>query len=129
MTTNEISAFVLENTKEDTLRKALESAKAAGLNLVILALKKHDVAVYSRFKEIHDRDVGIHTVCMTQKYFRGSSYGYISNILMKVNLKLGGINHTVTSMESLLKSREMMILRVSESHASCTLADSFFRQM
>ena len=49
--------------------------------LVLLVLKSRNVEAYSRFKDVVDRTVGCHSICMTERVFEGgiaSSMGTVS---------------------------------------------------
>lgn len=76
-----------------SIREKLEEAKKLGADLVVLVLQSYNVAAYRNFKSLTDRDLGMQSVCMTLK--RGREDEITTNIMMKVNLKFGGINHGV----------------------------------
>jgi eukaryotic translation initiation factor 2C len=71
-----------------------------GGTLAILLLAKHNIPVYSAFKDCTDRYLGLQALCMTEaKNLQGGSCKvnvapYVANVIMKVNLKTGGRNHT-----------------------------------
>ncbi|KAI4940044.1 uncharacterized protein J4E92_001332 [Alternaria infectoria] len=77
-----------------SIKEKLEEAKKLGADLVVLVLQSYNVAAYRNFKSLTDRDLGMQSVCMTLK--RGREDEITTNIMMKVNLKFGGINHGVT---------------------------------
>ncbi|KAF1849518.1 Piwi-domain-containing protein [Cucurbitaria berberidis CBS 394.84] len=69
--------------------------------LVVLLLGKRNIPVYSAFKDVADRISGLQSVCVTEEKNRGKPATdkglgqYFSNVMMKVNLKQKGRNHTV----------------------------------
>jgi eukaryotic translation initiation factor 2C len=86
------------------LQDGLRKAQRDEVDLVILVLRMKDQDVYSNFKYLADRVFGIPSIVMvTASNFRGQAWNatgldqYIGNIMMKANLKLGGINHSAES--------------------------------
>ena len=77
------------------------------IDLVFLLLDRPNVAIYRDFKNAADRLVPIQSICMTLKEPRASRDKMLAeintNIMMKVNLKLGGINHRVDGVSKWLK--------------------------
>lgn len=112
--------ITLDNFEPDSLEEALKAAKDDKADLAILVLATSNVPVYAKFKEIADRNVGIHSLCVTQKKFhRQGKFDnkvfdeFVSNIAMKINLKLGGVNHSVRSVEDVLFKNNTMVIGVS----------------
>jgi eukaryotic translation initiation factor 2C len=91
-----------EELKED-IKEAIEQCKqqSADGKLVVLVLEKHNIPVYSAFKDIADRVAGLQSLCVTAEKNSNKQIGnkglsqYFANVMMKVNLKQGGRNHTV----------------------------------
>jgi eukaryotic translation initiation factor 2C len=82
-------------------RQCLEAAKAKRANFVMLLLEKKSIPVYSIFKELADCQYGMHSLCVI--YTKKLDVRYWGNVAMKLNLKAGGINHTVAGVESIMK--------------------------
>jgi eukaryotic translation initiation factor 2C len=88
---------------KDDIEKAIDECKnqAAEAILVILILERHSIPVYSAFKDAADRVSAMQNLCVTAEKNRGKPVGdrnllqYFANVMMKVNLKCGGRNHTV----------------------------------
>lgn len=95
----------LPSTNQAVMEERLRQAEKAGANLVILLLKGHDVAAYRNFKDLADRTFGLQSICMTLKRGKDAAlYETMTNIMMKVNLKFGGINHVVDGVSRWLKN-------------------------
>jgi eukaryotic translation initiation factor 2C len=82
--------------------------------VVFLLLAKRCIQTYQAFKSLADRDFGLHYICITEaaniesvkkKFHHGFEVAdapwityevgqYFGNIMMKVNLKMGSINHS-----------------------------------
>lgn len=80
-------------------RDSMEKAKAKGANFVMLFLEKANTPAYSTFKDLADRTYGMQSICVVWNEKRGFTLHYQGNIAMKINLKAGGINHTVDGVE------------------------------
>jgi len=76
------------------------SRQKPGGTLAILLLAKHNIPVYSAFKDYTDRYLGLQALCMTEEKnlqaggCKVNVAPYVANIIMKINLKTGGRNHT-----------------------------------
>jgi eukaryotic translation initiation factor 2C len=85
----------------NNLRAAFRQARKSQADLVVLVLSNRDQDVYSTFKHLADRIFGLHTMVFVEKsnYKHGqwNPLGldqYVGNVMMKANLKFGGINHS-----------------------------------
>jgi eukaryotic translation initiation factor 2C len=117
VTNHQCRNIILSDTSVDGLRAGLNfiprapAQKAA--TVVFLFLPKKHLEDYQCFKSMADRDYGFHTICITEASMveetkprkhkvRGwiappcqkDLASYFGNVMMKVNLKFGGINHT-----------------------------------
>jgi hypothetical protein len=101
----------LAGLDKNDLNAALQEAKSKGYDLVVLVLSKPNVGIYSAFKTLAERSVGLQTVCLVEKGMYGPRHTeYIMNVMMKVNLKLGGFTHSVESVRSYLEQDDVMVL-------------------
>lgn len=91
----------------------LREASRRNITLVVFLMQNYDVAIYRDFKNLTDRFFGMQTICMvhnetwntmTQKQYSD----LMTNIMMKLNLKLGGVNHVVPAVRPFLE--DTMIL-------------------
>jgi eukaryotic translation initiation factor 2C len=82
-------------------------------SFVLVLLDSNDSAIYAAIKRIGDVDLGVHTVCMLlEKATNGPKQAqYFANVALKVNAKLGGINHVLdnAAMRWLTTSRTMIV--------------------
>ncbi len=104
-----------------TLRQNLDRNKKPSFILVLLS--GIDKYIYPGIKKIADVDMGIHTVHMLLNKARDNRPNkqdqYFSNVVLKVNTKLGGRNHTLddNSMRW-LKEKKTMIMGIDVTHPS-----------
>jgi eukaryotic translation initiation factor 2C len=98
--------------ERDHFDAALQEAKAKEYDLVVLILNDASTGIYSTFKTLADRTVGLQSLCpVDKKMAKEERFGeYITNVMMKVNLKLGGCSHSVESFRSYLAQDEIMVL-------------------
>ncbi|KAH6866211.1 QDE2 protein [Coprinopsis sp. MPI-PUGE-AT-0042] len=86
-------------------------------SFMLVLLEGRDKYVYPGIKKIGDVDFGILTVHMLfEKVFKDSLEGnkrdqYLSNVSLKINTKLGGVNHLLEdrAMQWLRKKKTMMV--------------------
>ncbi|KAF1918354.1 ribonuclease H-like domain-containing protein [Ampelomyces quisqualis] len=94
--------------------QCMNMAKAKGANFVMLFLEAKSTFAYSAFKELADRKFGMHSSCIVGDNPRRFSHQYWGNIALKINLKAGGINHTVTGIETIMK--DTLVLGADVTH-------------
>jgi len=95
----------LSSLDYDSMQAKLQLAYDSKVHLVILLLKAYDVSAYRNFKDLSDRMFGMHSICMTVK--KGPEnvlQETMTNIMMKMNLKMGGVNHGVIEVGTVLKN-------------------------
>lgn len=103
----------------DTFRTNLNPQRKPSFVLVLLSLV--DKFIYPGLKRMCDMQLGLQTVCMqldkaTKE--RGQDQ-YFSNVALKVNIKLGGINHTLAP-ESMrfFTEKKTMLVGIDVTHPS-----------
>jgi Piwi domain len=114
-----------------TLNKTLRHFKEKEVNIVFVILPDKNPATYAMVKKVADVDVGIHTTCIVRNpgWFRGKKghkgpvpelkcdLDAATNILLKVNLRLGGDNLILANtQEGQLFTRETIILGADVTH-------------
>lgn len=80
---------------------------STGVKLILLIFPwVQPKAIYDQIKFIGDIVLGIHTVCVVaKKIYKSLNHAdYFANVALKVNLKLGGSNHTIEPLLSVSKS-------------------------
>lgn len=86
-----------------TLKQAEKEGKLPDIALVVLPDK--DTAVYNAVKILADIEFGFHTVCVTKNVLSKTEMqggeSTISNLALKFNLKIGGVNHVLVDNASL----------------------------
>ena len=95
------------------LRDLLLLAKRQNFSLVFVVLPSKSNFNYSMLKTVADAQVGIQTVCtvIDDNNMIKTEVGEIANLLLKANMKLGGINHRLQqqSKPRLLTARSIII--------------------
>jgi eukaryotic translation initiation factor 2C len=80
-------------TINDSIQTQLDNRISA--NMAVLVLGKKEIAGYSAFKDLCDRNFGLHALCITTAAMRRQDGDRWGNITLKMNLKAAGINSTV----------------------------------
>ncbi|KAJ7086385.1 argonaute-like protein [Mycena belliarum] len=93
---------------------ALQAANGRKPSFVLVLLSHRDNYIYPGIKRMGDVDLGIHTIHMQLNKALGDERKqdqYLSNIALKVNTKLGGLNHLLepNAMRWLTKQSTMMV--------------------
>ena len=120
----------LPNPQQDPgRRKALEQIEEAiqklgtpPPKLILFLLSRRDDFIYPGIKTICDTKLGIHSICMQLGKALGDQRKqdqYFSNVALKANTKLGGVNHTVDDRGlGWLKTMPTMIIGMDVTHPS-----------
>ena len=110
-------AYTLNPQNRGQMTEALKSADDNGLVLLILDGKNQ--TAYANFKDLADRKYGIQSLCITRQTLSRSNVGEImGNIMMKVNLKMAGSNHTIQAKGLHDCMRDTLILGADVTHPS-----------
>ncbi|KAB5566569.1 post-transcriptional gene silencing protein QDE-2 [Coniochaeta sp. 2T2.1] len=99
-----------------TLTDAFNKHPTAEFFLIVLPRK--DTKSYAIVKKLADRDLGRPTVCVVeQKIMDGKGQaGYFTNVAVKLNLKMDGVNQSLQAEHPLLKSGKTMIVGYDVTH-------------
>lgn len=93
--------LMISNGQNESLMKCLLSFKSTGIRIAIVIMC---IDSYGKLKLVSDK-IGIPTQCIRWKNIDKPPRGLYLNLLMKINTKLGGTNHTLISRgQSLLES-------------------------
>lgn len=108
-----------------TLSRELGRAKVKGTQLVVLILpSKLPLETYNQVKFIGDIRHGIHTCCALSKHFQKPNWNYFANVALKITLKLGGVNHGLSSPHRLLQGPKTMVVGYDVTHPTGTPNES-----
>lgn len=83
---------------------------------VVLPGKKTDEAIYKAIKCLGDVEFGIATQCVLQSNFIKGNLQYFANVALKVNLKMGGVNHKLSNDVPLIKEGKTMVVGYDVTH-------------
>lgn len=121
-----VTAQLPRRDLSDPLRRAaIEKIKNALSSVIpkptifLVALANGNKEVYEGLKHLCDVSLDVATVCVQSCKFRRSNPHYLANVALKVNMKLGGINHTLDpGSGAWLNSASTMIVGIHVSHPS-----------
>ena len=66
-----------------------------GLQLIMAILPERDEQIYPEIKRLGDNVIGIPTQCVQSKHVHRTNPQVCAHIALKINSKLGGINHVI----------------------------------
>jgi len=110
-------------------RKALEYVEEAirklgtpTPKLILFLLSRRDDFIYPGIKTLCDTKLGVHSICMQlEKALKDQKKQdqYFSNVALKANAKLGGVNHTLDDRAlGWLKTSPTMVVGMDVTHPS-----------
>jgi hypothetical protein len=107
---------------DSALDDAFRGAKNDKIPLVIVILPNEGSELFSRVKYLADVKYGIHSLCILRKFDKGlkslalkTDGSYLTNLALKINLKLGGLNHRLGESSLFAKT---MFLGIDVTHPS-----------
>ena len=84
-------------------------------------LRERDKQIYPEIKRVGDNVIGIPTQCVQSKHVNSTNLQVCANIALKINSKLGGINHVIDPVEKSPVFREpVIIFSANVTHPSPT---------
>ena len=106
---------------EEILREHFVAFQKEGIRFLLIVLPDNDASTYKQIKRLGDVDYGISTVCVLgedEKFYKQhhSVVAYYANVALKINLKLGGINHTLRNHTALYETT--MVIGIDVTHPS-----------
>ena len=104
--------------KEVKSEIGLKMKKMTTCSFILVLLPSNDAYVYDQIKRIGDLEMGVITQCCQRKPFMKGDGQYLSNVAMKVNLKLGGVNHHVKLQELPGTDKNTIIMGIDVTHPS-----------
>ena len=109
----------LQDIDDPRLEDSLTASNQPSFLLIILPVKS--APLYNRIKRIGDIKAGIHTVCVVgDKFIKEKGQDkYFANVLLKVNLKLGGTNQAIDSNRlGVISEDKTMVVGLDVTHPS-----------
>ncbi|KAF3481133.1 uncharacterized protein GIQ15_03892 [Arthroderma uncinatum] len=104
--------------------------KKSGVAFTIIVLPGYDAELYSQVKYFADMKYGCHTLCVVPKPPKNAGQGapleinkqpsYLANLALKINLKLGGVNHQLEVAQTSRSSPRIMYLGIDVTHPTGT---------
>ena len=99
-----------------SIRETLRTLKPKP-NLVLVMLPNGDKSIYEGLKHLCDVFMGVATVCVHAAKIKKSQPQYFANVALKVNMKLGGVNHKLDDNSSRwLSSLPTMVVGMDVTH-------------
>jgi eukaryotic translation initiation factor 2C len=112
------------NQIRQTIQKSLDLDKGKKPSFILVLLSRVDNYIYPGIKRLGDVELGIHTVHMLlEKALKDPKKQdqYFSNVALKLNTKLGGINHLLDNDSTKwLTSKKTMIVGMDVTHPGPT---------
>lgn len=95
---------LIHHLDADAAKDVMDEAQAKGANYIMMFLGNVNTSAYSIVKDLADRTYGMHSNCIVYKG-EGNVFDpkYWGNVMMKVNLKTGGANHTAAGISDIMK--------------------------
>lgn len=115
--------LIIHHVNDESLKTRLEKYRDTNkVRFLLVVLPGKDIPLYSRIKRIGDVELGISTVCVINDNFcdtRNRVTQTYANVALKVNLKLGGINHKVTGENlGIINEKKTMVVGIDVTHPS-----------
>jgi eukaryotic translation initiation factor 2C len=118
----------MDRSNENRLRERLQEFRNHGkkISLVLITLPAKNTKLYATIKRVADVHVGVHTICTVAGWQRADGLKFwgikhepqfLGNLLLKYNLKLGGMNHVLVHPSGQnLKSKPTMLVGMDVTH-------------
>lgn len=90
------------------------------LELLLIILPNDSSQLYNHIKTLGEIKYGLRTQCLLfTNFVRKGSPAYYANVALKINLKIGGSNHTVAEKDlSFIKDNKTMVVGIDMTHPS-----------
>lgn len=102
----------------DPLRSKFKELQRENPQLVFVILpgKKTDTEIYNAVKLLGDIEFGYHTVCVLRSQLLKKNVQYYANVGLKVNMKMGGVNHKLGNDINIIKDGKTMVVGYDVTH-------------
>lgn len=115
----EVTPDTVESAIDGAFHRFTSSPNRPPPMLVLVILPSADSAIYSRVKYACDVKEGLINVCVTASKFEKGHYRYLTNVALKFNLKLGGINQSLESLHlGIISEGKTMVVGIDVTHPS-----------
>ncbi|KAF8523721.1 Piwi-domain-containing protein [Hysterangium stoloniferum] len=84
--------------------------KMKKLSFILVVLSNTDKHVYATIRRICDTELGIPATCALCSKIKPGKQQYMANVALKINAKLGGVNHALDRTSSAWLSKEITML-------------------
>lgn len=109
----------IEKDKDEILEQTITALHQKKIDILLITLPYKDTGLYNRIKRFGDLIDGIHTVCVIEEKFLECQGAYFGNVALKFNLKLGGINHTLSNTDmGIVSQGKTMVVGIDVVHPS-----------
>ena len=127
---NSPEQLVIRHVNDESLKTRLKKYRDTNkVKFLLVVLPSKDIPLYNRIKRIGDIELGIPTVCVIYSKFCDNGATDRSgepkvtqtyaNVALKVNLKLGGINHQVDGPDlGIINQNKTMVVGIDVTHPS-----------
>jgi len=106
----------LRHTAIQIIRDTLLNVKLKPA-LILVMLANEDKAIYEGVKHLCDVRLDVATVCVQSSKVRRRNPHYLANVALKVNIKLGGVNHKLdANSQGWLNGAPTMIVGMDVTH-------------
>ncbi|XPT01576.1 hypothetical protein M3J09_010708 [Ascochyta lentis] len=95
-----------------------ETAANPSIDFALMLLNKKDVQAYANFKDLADRKYGLHSVCLTTRCIGQGNAEKLANVMLKLNLKASGTNHTTVNGQISQIMPDTLVLGADVTHPS-----------
>ncbi|KAK4695957.1 eukaryotic translation initiation factor 2C, partial [Lecanoromycetidae sp. Uapishka_2] len=111
----------IDTGSDDPFIRTFECCKEKQIRFLMVVLPDNDASTYRQIKKFGDTVYGIHTVCVLgqeKKFYKtvAKAGQYFTNVALKINLKLNGINHVLQDHTSLYENT--MVIGIDVTHPS-----------
>ncbi|KAL9555283.1 hypothetical protein MBANPS3_002436 [Mucor bainieri] len=105
-----------ERTLKEAWLRAGQQARAEP-QLVVCILPNLGSQLYGEIKRITDTVIGVPSQCLQSKHVASAKKQYLANVALKVNVKLGGSNHTLNNGEiPFVSEQPTIVFGIDVSH-------------
>ncbi|KAL0948418.1 hypothetical protein HGRIS_010999 [Hohenbuehelia grisea] len=102
-----------------TIQKTLKTSLKSPPSLILVILSNGDKHIYSGIKHLCDSHLDVSTVCVHAAKIRKEKgqVQYFANVALKVNIKMGGVNHALDPASmAWLRQKPTMLVGIDVTH-------------